>query len=150
MSHTYSKLVAHCVFSTKGRRSLITSELRPRLHAYLGGIVREQGAHMIACGGTADHVHMFVQLPAGAAIADMMRVVKACSTKWVHETFPSLASFAWQTGYAAFSVSASGVQDVRSYVEEQEVHHRTRTFEEEFVLFLRRHGVDYDERYLWG
>lgn len=150
LSHTYAKLHYHCVFSTKDRRALIKESIRERLYAYVGGILREHKSQLIAVGGTENHIHLLVDLPATLPVSDAMRLVKANSSKWIRETFATHQSFAWQTGYAAFSVSSSAVPDVTRYIQRQAEHHRTATFEEEFVEFLRRHQVEYDERYLWG
>ena len=146
---SFTKLLYHCVFSTKDRRPTIGSTLRARLHDYMSGIVRNHDGRLIGIGGTEDHVHMLVELNGATAVADAMRVVKTNSSKWVHETFPERQAFAWQVGYAAFSVSPSGVQAVIDYIDTQESHHRTRTFKEELRAFLDRHGVSYDERYIW-
>jgi putative transposase len=149
MAHTFTKLVYHCIFSTKGRARLITPDIRKRLYAYIGGILREHGSTSLRAGGTEDHVHLLIELSATMQIAEAMRLVKANSSKWIRETFPIHAGFAWQTGYAAFSVSMSAVDDVARYLDGQEQHHRSRTFEQEFIEFLRRHNLEYDERYVF-
>jgi len=149
MSHTYSKLAVHCIFSTKNRRGLIRASYRDRLHAYVGGVLREHGAVLVAAGGTADHMHVLLELPTTLSVADTMRLLKANTSRWLSETFPEAASFAWQTGYAAFSVSKSAVDEVTQYIGRQEEHHRVRTFDEELIEFLRRHGIEYDERYVF-
>ncbi len=149
MAHTFTNLLTHVIFSTKDRVAYLSDELRPRVFAYMGGIVREEGGTALIINGPADHVHLLVALPATLALSDFMRVLKTNSSKWVHETFPELAAFGWQTGYGAFSVSASNAEEVRVYVEAKEEHHRTVTFQEEFVAFLKRHGVAYDPRYIW-
>ncbi len=115
----------------------------------MGGTVRGLGGQLLVAGGMPDHVHLLVRLGATRSIADVLRDVKACSPKWVHETFPQHQDFAWQTGYAAFAVSRSGLDEVRAYIENQESHHRRMTFQEEFVSFLDKHQVEYDPRYLW-
>ncbi len=97
----------------------------------------------------ADHLHLLLSLPPTVAIAEAMRVVKANSSKWVHEQWPERASFAWQTGYGAFTVSQSQAGSVKQYIAEQEEHHKRMTFQEEFVAFLKRHGIAFDERYIW-
>jgi putative transposase len=126
---------------------LIVSTLRADLHAYMGGIVRLLEGTALAIDGTVDHVHLLIILPPAVAIADAVRVVKANSSKWVPEK--RNRPFNWQTGYAAFSVSQSNVGEVVRYIAEQEAHHRRRAFQEELVAFLKRHGVAYDERYIW-
>jgi putative transposase len=147
LSHTYTKLLFHCIFSTKGRRAFINKDISERLYAYIGGILREHGARLAEAGGTEDHVHLLIEPPATLPVADVMRLVKANSSKWMRESYPTHASFGWQTGYAAFTVSVSAVDDVISYIQQQAEHHRTRTFTEEFVEFLRRNKIEYDERY---
>lgn len=148
MSHTYSLLLYHIVFSTRERRPTITPSLEPDLHAYLGGIVREIGGRPLAVGGIADHVHLLVQLPPRIAPADAARVVKTNSSKWVHEERHE-PGFRWQDGYAAFSVSESGRDRVTRYIQGQAEHHRKQTFQEELIELLERHQIEYDPRYLW-
>jgi REP element-mobilizing transposase RayT len=148
MADTFTNLLTHVIFSTKDRLPLITPEIKPRLHAYLGGIVRSLDGIALAIDGPIDHVHLLIKTPASAALADVIRTVKANSSRWVHETFPR-ADFAWQTGYGAFSVSFSNVEQVRTYIANQEDHHKTISFQEEFVAFLKRHSIEYDERYIW-
>ena len=96
-----------------------------------------------------DHVHLLVSLDKQISMAETMRIVKANSSRWVHETFPALSGFAWQAGYGAFAVSYSHLERVKNYLERQAEHHRKVTFQEEFIAFLKRHEIDYDERYLW-
>ena len=148
MSHTYAKLLYHCVFSTKDRLPQIQNPMRDRLCAYIGGILEHRGGRLIKAGGTENHVHLLAELNTTVSVSDIMRDVKANSSKWIHETFPAAASFQWQTGYAAFTVSTSAVPDVIRYLEHQDEHHQTRTFEQEFVEFLQRHSIEFDERYL--
>ena len=128
---------------------MIDEEIRERLYAYIGGILRERDARLAAAGGTSDHVHLLVELPAALSVADAMRLVKANSSKWVRETFSTRQAFGWQTGYAAFSVSASAVEDVMCYIEQQPEHHRDKTFQEEFIDFLQRHRIEFIERHIW-
>ncbi len=149
MAHTFSELLSHVIFSTKGRAASIDDELRPRLHSYIGGIIRELEGTALAVGGTADHVHILLRLPPSVPIADAMRVVKTNSSRWVHETSPSHRSFAWQTGYGAFSVSESNRQAVIDYIATQEEHHRKTSFQEEYLAFLHRHGIEHDERFVF-
>jgi putative transposase len=149
VAHTYTKLLYHTVFSTKERAPLIDAELAPDLYAYFGGIVRELNGEAIIVGGVADHVHALLRLPPTLAISDAMRVVKTNSSLWVHQTRPALWEFAWQTGYAAFTVSRSGSDSVQHYIATQEEHHRRRSYQDELRELLRRHDIDYDEAYLW-
>jgi len=149
MPQSFASLHCHLVFSTKHRAPSITAALQPRLFAYCGGILRDAGTVLVAAGGMPDHVHLLVSLGRDASVAEVMRLVKANSSKWVHETFPELAGFAWQTGYGAFAVSYSLIDRVRAYIDHQAEHHRKMTFQEELVAFLNRHGITYDERYVW-
>jgi putative transposase len=135
------------IFSTHGRRALIKSDFRADLFAYLGGIIREMGGTALIVNGTTDHVHMLVRIRPAQSSAQIARVVKANSSRWVHEKWDS--EFAWQTGYGVFSVSASNVAAVTKYITGQEGHHRKHSFQEEFVAFLKKNNVAYDERYIW-
>lgn len=147
MAHTYTDLLAHIIFSTKDRQPLITSDLKPRLHAYICGIVTDIGGKALIVGGIDDHVHLLANLPKTAAPADTMRTIKANSSKWAHDF--SGKPFAWQGGYGAFSVSRSNVDAVYNYIASQEEHHKRMTFQEEYLMLLKKHGIEYDERYLW-
>ena len=149
MPQSYTSLHYHLIFSTKNRLPSITPDLQPRLFEYIGGILRGANSVLLAAGGMPDHVHLLIGLNKELAIAETLRTIKAGSSRWVHDTFAEQRSFAWQTGYGAFSVSYSHLGRVKAYIAGQAEHHRKRTFQEEFVLFLRRHGVEYDERYLW-
>ena len=147
LSHTSGYILLHLIFSTQGRRPLIKPEFRPDLFAYLGGIVREIRGTALIINGTADHVHMLVRIRPGQSAAEIVRVVKANSSKWVRGKWSS--NFAWQTGYGVFSVSESSVPAVKKYIAEQEEHHRKHSFQEEFLAFLKKNHVEYDERYIW-
>lgn len=148
MAGTHTQLLLHLVFSTKERTPWITQEVAERLYAYIGGIVRAEHGTLLAIGGMADHVHMYVRWRADGAISDLMRTVKARSSKWVHETFPALHFFAWQEGYAAFSVSKSQEPGVRQYIESQAEHHAHEDFRSELARILRAHGVEFDDRFV--
>jgi putative transposase len=149
MAHTFTNLLMHIIFSTKDRMPLIDSELRAELHAYLGGMVREVKGKAYSINGTADHVHLLVSLPPTIALSEAMKFIKANSSRWASEKCKQRKSFGWQTGYGAFSVSKSNVSSVIRYIESQEEHHRKISFQEEFVVFLKKHGIEYDERYIW-
>ena len=142
MSHTYSNLLSHVVFSTKDRKPLIDAELKPRLLGYINGIVDEIRGKILSLNDMPDHLHMLWELPPPSSLSDAMRVVKTNSSRWVRETWGSQKPFAWQTGYAAFSVSRSNVSAVANYIEQQESHHRKRTFQEEFIELLVKHSID--------
>ncbi len=148
MPSTHLALHYHLVFSTKNRDAWFPPALRPRLHEYLGGIVRAEGGIPHAVGGTGDHVHVFAGLRATHCLADVMWRVKSTSSKWMHDEL-RLAGFAWQEGYGGFTVSASHLERVRAYVLHQEEHHEAKTFQQEYVELLRRGMVEFNERYLW-
>ena len=147
MASTYLSLHYHLVFGTKDRMPMIDSSWRPRLHEYLGGTVRGLEGIPEAIGGVADHVHLIVGLKSTHCVADFVRDLKKAATNWVHETLRE-DKFAWQNGYAAFSVSATSRQAVKEYIARQEEHHRTKTFREEWIAMLDRAGIDYDLRFL--
>jgi REP element-mobilizing transposase RayT len=148
MPHTFTNLLTHIIFSTKDRAPLITDDLKPQLHAYMGGIIRELKGKALIINGTADHVHLLVSASPSLSLSDAMRVLKTNSSRWVHEA--GCTPFSWQAGYGAFSVSQSNVQSVFGYIAQQEEHHRKITFQEEYVMFLRKHGISYDENNLWS
>lgn len=148
MAHTYVSNHVHVVFSTKNRSRIINSEILPRLHAFLGGIAKKHGMVPIAVGGTDDHVHVLLAIPAVMSIAKSVQIIKGVSSKWVHEMFSM--RFAWQEAYGAFSVSASQLDKTAAYVRNQKQHHARRTFDAEFVALLRKHGVAYDPKYVFG
>jgi REP element-mobilizing transposase RayT len=139
----------HCVWSTKGRRNLIPPELQKRLFPYLGGIARDNGMKALVVGGISNHVHSLVSLPSTMAVAKAVQLLKGGSSKWVHDTFPDYREFEWQAGYGAVSIGAAQVDRTIKYIENQEEHHRGRSFEEEFLEILKVHGVEYDARYIW-
>ncbi len=148
MPSTHVSLHYHIVFSTKERAPSIDEAFRSRLYAYLGGVVRGLGGTPLEIGGVADHVHLLVGLKPTHTLSDVIRVLKSDSSKWIHVEMRQ-KHFAWQEGYGAFSVSRSNVVAVRTYIAQQEEHHRRRSFEEEYLEFLRRHEIEFDERYLW-
>jgi len=147
MAHTASNLLIHLIFSTKARQPLIRPEIRDDLFAYMGGIVAEIKGVALIVNGTADHVHLLIRIRPAQSVAEVARVVKANSSRWVHGKLR--ARFAWQTGYSSFSVSQSNLPAVIKYIAGQEEHHRKHTFQEELVAFLKKNRIDYDERYIW-
>jgi putative transposase len=149
MAHTHTNLLFHIVFSTKERLPMLDMDLKLRLFAYMGGIFRELGGTALLINGPADHVHILALLPAKLGVSEVVGKVKANSSGWVHSEFPDKWSFAWQTGFAAFTVSHSQKQAVLDYIADQEDHHRKVSFKEEFLLFLKKHEIEYDEKYLW-
>ncbi len=146
---SYVSAYFHCVFSTKERRPLITPELRERLWPFLGGIARQNKMKAVEIGGVEDHVHILLSLPATIPVSKAMQLIKGGSSKWVHETFPDQRLFAWQEEYGTFSVSVSQLDKTIAYIRSQPEHHRKMTFQEEILTLLKKHGIEYDERYLW-
>ncbi len=149
MPQTFTQFHDHVVFSTRHRAPTIAPDIRQRVWGYLGGIVRAETGIALKIGGTADHVHLLVTLRQTADFPEFMRVLKARSSTWAHETFPK-ADLWWQTGYGAFTVSHSGLKPVAEYIEGQDAHHAKQSFQDEFRLFLRRHGLEADEEHMWG
>lgn len=143
--HSFTSIFIHCVWSTKKREPFLSSDVRNRLWPYLGGIARENKTKALAIGGVADHVHMLISLPKTLSVSKALQLLKGNSPKWIHDTFPKFHSFEWQEGYGAFSVGISAVHATVRYICDQAEHHRKRSFREEFVAMLRRHGLDYDE-----
>ncbi len=148
MPSTHLSLHYHLVFSTKDRIAMIAPEWRERLHAFLGGVVRQLDGIPQAVGGVGDHVHLLIGLGAMHRLADVMREIKSVSSRWVHDEV-GVKLFSWQEGYGAFTVGAPQRQGVVEYIANQEAHHRVKSFQEEYVDFLRRGAVEYDDRYLW-
>jgi len=149
MPQSYTCLHYHLVFSTKHREPLINSNWQPRMFEYFGGVLRQQEGKLLAAGGMPDHVHLLAAINKQQSIAATLRDLKASSSRWIHETIPGQLGFSWQTGYGAFAVSFSNLDVVRSYIERQEEHHRTMTYQDELRELLRRHQIEFDERYLF-
>ncbi len=149
MPQSLSAIYLHLVFSTKRREPMLGNEVAGRLYAYLGGVATASKNSLICAGGMPDHVHLLVSLGRETAVAELIRDLKSNSSRWIHDTFATMKRFAWQNGYAAFSVSQSQLDAVRSYIENQAEHHRTRTFQEEFIEWLRRHHLPFDEQFVW-
>jgi REP-associated tyrosine transposase len=150
MANTYAALYYHIVFSTKNRVAYIKPEIESRVWAYIGGAAREHKMTALQVGGAEDHVHALVMAPATLSLSQIAQYLKGDSSKWIHEKFPELRGFAWQDGYGAFTVSKSNLPDVIRYIENQREHHQRKSFQEEYLDFLNKHGIDYDERYVWG
>ena len=148
MSHSYTNLLTHVVFSTKDRRPLIDAALEARLFPYFGGIVRQLGGKLYVANGVEDHVHLLVELHPSVAVAEAVGKIKGNSTHWIHESFSDRSAFAWQRGYGGFSVSQSNVSMVARYIERQKAHHKKWSFQDEFKELLRRHGVSIDEKFV--
>jgi REP element-mobilizing transposase RayT len=148
MPTTHLSLHYHIVFSTKDRHPFFADSWRSRLHEYLGGLIHAADGIPEAIGGVEDHVHLLVGLRATHTLASFVQDIKQSSSRWIHDTI-GVKNFSWQPGYAAFTVSVSNGETVRGYIANQVLHHRTKTFQEEYVAFLQKHGVEYNEKYLW-
>ena len=148
MPNTYTNLLFHIVYSTKYRKPTIKAEWRDDLYAYMGGIIREEKGILLCAGGMPDHVHLLAKLPPTIAVSDMLRLIKANSSKWANDR-DDVRYFEWQEGYAAFTVSESQSDRVRDYALNQEEHHRRRSFKQEYLELLRKHKIPFDERYVF-
>jgi putative transposase len=148
MPQSYTQLLIHIVFSTKNRELTLRPEIRSELFSYMGGILRNCDATLCALNGTCDHVHLLTAISPSRALADVARDLKANSSKWMHEH--GHPKFEWQGGYSAFSVSVSNQEAVKKYIAGQEEHHKKATFQEEFLALLKKHGVAYNEQYIWA
>jgi len=150
MPQSLTNLLAHLVFSTHEHYPFLSDvDLRHELHRYLAAIVNEKGGTCLELGGIADHVHLLIVLTKTECMADLVRDLKRSSSIWAKNRAASLHDFAWQKGYAAFSVGQSEIDVVRQYIQQQERHHKTRTFQEEYLAFLKKYQIPYDERYVW-
>lgn len=147
--HSFVSCHLHVVFSTKDRRNLITPDLQKRLWPYLGGIAREGKMKALEVGGVEDHVHVLLSFPATLAISKAVQLLKGNSSKWIHDTFPEHHDFGWQEGYGAFSIGVSEIADTVTYIRHEVEHHRRKTYKEEFISFLKKHDMEYDETTLW-
>jgi putative transposase len=149
MPGKYLHVAIHLIWSTAHREACIEHEWQDPLYGYLGGVLKNKSSKLICAGGTADHLHLLVSFPSTSTIAQIVNALKANSSRCVHETIANQKDFAWQSGYGAFSVSKSAEQNVIDYIQSQETHHGKQDFKTEFLEFLQKHGVKYDERYLW-
>jgi REP-associated tyrosine transposase len=149
MPQSLSKVILHIIFSTKNREPWLDSGVRSRMHAYLATICRDVDADFVRVGGIADHVHIVTTLPRTVSQAQLIEQIKKTSSKWIKGFNARYHGFFWQRGYGAFSVSPSQLDAVLEYINKQQEHHRTRTFQEEYRELLHKHGVDFDERYVW-
>jgi REP element-mobilizing transposase RayT len=146
VSHTH--FLYHIVFATKDHFPFIHPEWEEQLYAYLAGIVKNCGGSVIAINGMPDHIHLLIRLGPNVSFSDFMRELKAGSSRWVRLEIDK--KFSWQRRYGAFTVSESAAATVRKYIAGQKEHHRKQTFEDEYKGLLTKHGIEFDERYLWG
>ena len=148
MSQSFTNLIYHIVFSTKGRKPLIKNEIQSRLYEYIAGTIRGLDGVTLEINGMEDHVHILTKLRPDKALSDVLRELKANASGWMHDVFPTLQDFSWQRGYGAFTVSQSNVEIVREYISSQKKHHQKKSFRDEFIEFLKTNGIEYDEKYL--
>ncbi|MES2695485.1 MAG: IS200/IS605 family transposase [Verrucomicrobiota bacterium] len=149
MPQSLGQILLHLVFSTKNREPVLEASIHPELHAYIGGIVRHQNGDLLKAGSVADHIHLLLVHPRTISPADLVQDIKTSSSKWLKTVGPQYARFHWQSGYGIFSVSSSHRAAIESYLSAQAEHHRTVTFQEEYRQLLQKHGLAYDERYVW-
>lgn len=149
MAHTFTNIIYHFVFSTKERMPLILENHKEDLYRYIKGIIGDLRGHVHAIGGTDNHIHICCELKTDVAVSEVMRQVKGSSSRWLNEKSTDL-KFNWQEGYSVFSVSQSVLPAVVKYIENQEEHHRQRSFKEELVMILEKHHIEYDERFFLG
>ena len=149
MPQSLSNIYIHLVFSTKNREAMLVDSIRPNLHNYMATVLSEMQCPAILINSVADHVHILLKLARTVRIATVAEQVKKGSSKWLKSEFSNLHSFSWQAGYGAFSVSESNAASVAHYIQEQEEHHRHKTFQEEYREFLTKNKIKFDERYVW-
>lgn len=149
MAHSFRSHYFHLIWSTKERRNCITDEIRPRLYAYMGGIIRKNEGTLLRIGGTSNHVHLLITINVIDKFTQVVRELKCKSSLWVHQNFPD-QDFAWQDGFGSFSVSYLASDKVIQYIDNQEEHHKIFTFEEELAKILKNNNIKCDEKYMFG
>ncbi len=149
MAQSLSKVYLHIIFSTKERHNMILPKVEKELYAYQGGVIKNLNGYPININGMPDHIHILSTFPRTITIAKFLEEIKKNSSKWIKTKGVEFVDFAWQGGYAIFSVSQSKVEAVSKYISNQKEHHKKMTFKEEVIKFLEQYGVEYDERYLW-
>jgi REP element-mobilizing transposase RayT len=149
MPQSLSFLLIHMIFSTKDRTPIHDTSILPSLHAYLATVARNAGCECYRAGGVADHAHLAIRLSRTTATSKLVEELKTSSSKWLKTQSPSLAKFAWQRGYGAFSVGPSDLATLIHYIDTQEAHHQKHTFQEELRAFLTKYSLECDERYVW-
>jgi REP element-mobilizing transposase RayT len=149
MANTYSRIFLQIVFSVKGRQSLIEKSWKNELHQYICGIVNGKEQTVYAIGGMPDHIHMLVSIKPNIAVSELVRDIKANSSKWINEKGFVLGKFQWQEGFGAFSYSSSQLDNVIAYINNQEKHHKLKTFREEYVDLLKKFEIEFNEQYLF-
>jgi REP element-mobilizing transposase RayT len=149
MPQSLAKIYIHLIFATKNRGHVLPDDIRPDLHAYMGGTLNGLGCSVIEINTEPDHAHLLFAMTRTETLSDVVGQVKKSATDWLRARGPQFADFHWQGGYGAFSVSQSAVEEVRTYIRNQREHHRKVSFQEEFRTFLKRYEIEFDERYVW-
>lgn len=149
MPQSLSFLLVHVVFSTKDRNPCLDEKIRPGLYQYMAGCVREIDCEALRVGGFNDHVHVAVRISRTVSVAKLVQIMKTASSKWLKTEFMDFKNFGWQRGYGAFTVSHTNLDALLTYIDQQEDHHRTRSFQEEYRAFLEKYNIKYNERYVW-
>ena len=149
MPQSLSNILIHLIWSTRDRRPCLDPSTREKTHAFLAGVVRQCDCEAYRVGGSTDHVHLAIRLSRTVSVADLVKGAKAASSKWLKTQGPEFADFSWQLGYGAFSVGMSQKEALLLYIDNQEEHHRTRSFQDEYRDFLSKYGIAFDERYVW-
>ena len=149
MPQSLSLVIVHLIFSTKDRRPFLDDSIQASIHAYLATVARNTGCECYRVGGLDDHVHLAIRMSRTISVADLVEKVKTASSKWAKSQSADLRDFSWQRGYGCFSVGPQDLNALVDYIDHQHAHHKTRTFQEEFRMFLEKYGVEYDEAYVW-
>ncbi|MCU0328804.1 MAG: IS200/IS605 family transposase [Chitinophagales bacterium] len=149
MANTYTKIYIHIVFSVKGRQNLIQKTWKEELYKYICGIVNRNEQKVYAIGGMADHIHILVSIKPNVSISDLVRDIKANSSKWINDKGYIVGKFLWQEGFGAFSYAQSQLDTVIAYIDNQEIHHQKKTFKDEYIDLLQKFNIEYDEKYLF-
>lgn len=149
MPQSLAQILVHLVFSTKNREALLADDIRDELHAYIGGIVENQKGALLKSGSVADHIHLLIAHPRTCAPSELVQEIKTGSSKWLKTKAARYADFHWQGGYGIFSISPTHRAALEQYIGNQAEHHRVVTFQEEYRRLLAKHGIQFDERYVW-
>lgn len=150
MANTYTQINIHVVFAVKGRENILPSGLRPEIFKYISGILTNINQFSLAVNGYKDHVHLFFEMSPDKSLSEIVRIVKANSSKWINKNRLIAGNFSWQEGYGGFSYSRSQRDDVIKYIMKQEEHHHQHTFREEYLRLLKLFEIQFDERYLFN
>ena len=149
MANTYTQINIHCVFAVQGRENLIMNAFRDDFHQYMHGILKNDGVYPLAVGGWKDHVHIFFELPPDLKISDLIRMLKSTTSKWINDNHLLKSKFNWQSGYGAFSYSKSQRNNVIKYILNQEVHHKQKSFKEEYLDMLLKNEIRFEDKYIF-